>query len=308
MVYDVNSPVPLVTVVVPSYRGGPFLREAVNSVREQSISNWELVVVSDGSVDDFSDIEGSDTRIRIFRQPNRGVSVARNVGVRLARAENIALLDEDDRMLPELLSKQLAAMADDDVGLCHTQFEFIDETGRVTKVGHSTDAQYRDFLRGDGQIRLSSAMLRKSVLFDLGGFNPLLPLVQDLDLFYRVARFHRVAFIPEVLAQYRIHGSNTQANERSGGRELRRILRSHLYLAEAKGETENIRAIRHGLSIIPSDRGSRAIGRVIEARTHHRRLELVRAYLGALIIAPRATLRLTLRVWRTHELRASPDK
>ncbi|MGB7651871.1 MAG: glycosyltransferase [Acidimicrobiales bacterium] len=303
-----NSPVPLVTVVVPCHRGGPYLREAVNSVREQSITNWELVVVSDGSVDDFSDIEGSDRRIRVFRQPNRGVSIARNVGVRLARAELIALLDEDDRMLPELLSKQLAAMVDDDVALCHTQFEFIDETGRVTKVGHSNDAQYRDLLRGDGRIRLSSAMLRKSVFFDLGGFNPLLPLAQDLDFFFRVARFYRIAFIPEVLAQYRIHGSNTQANERSGGPESRHILRSHLFLATAKGEIENIRAIRRGLSIIPSDRGARAIGRVIEARDHHRRFELIRAYVRALIVAPQVTLLLTLRGWRSHELRTSPEK
>ncbi|MGP8009194.1 MAG: glycosyltransferase family 2 protein [Acidimicrobiales bacterium] len=288
---------------MPCHRGGPFLREAVNSVRAQTFSNWELVVVSDGSVDDLLDIEGSDGRIRIFRQPNRGVSIARNVGVRLARAELIALLDEDDRMLPELLSKQLAAMADDDVGLCHTQFEFIDEAGRVTKVGHSSDAQYRDFLRGDGRIRLSSAMLRKSVFFDLGGFNPLLPLVQDLDLFYRVARFHRVAFIPEVLAQYRIHESNTQANERLGGLELRHILRSHLIPAADQGEIENIRAIRRGLSIIPTDRGARAIGRVIEARSHHRRLELIRAYVGALIVAPRVTVLLTLREWRTRGAR-----
>jgi glycosyltransferase involved in cell wall biosynthesis len=304
MVYDVNSPFPLVTVVVPCYRGGPFLREAVKSVQEQSIDNWELIVVSDGSNDDFSDIEGSDSRIRIFRQPNRGVSIARNVGVRLARAELIALLDEDDRMLPELLSKQLAAFADDDVALCHTQFEFIDETGRVTEVGHSKDAQYQDLLGGDGRIRLSSSMLRRSVFIDVGGFNPLLPVSEDLDLFYRVARFYRVAFIPEVLAQYRIHRSNMQYHSRSGGRELRHILRAHLFLATKQNEIETIRAIRRGLSIIPSDRGSRAIGRVMEARSHQRRLELIRAFVGALIVTPRVTVRLTLREWRTrNELR-----
>lgn len=278
------------------------MREAVKSVEGQSIDNWELIVVSDGSVDDFSDIEGSDSRIRIFRQSNRGASIARNVGVRLARAEFIALLDEDDRMLPELLSKQLAAMAEEDVGLCHTQFEFIDATGHVTGVGKSNDAKYRDFLGGDGRIRLSSTMLRKSAFFDVGGFNPLLPFSEDLDLFYRLARYYRVAFIPEVLTQYRIHGSNMQANERSGGRELRHILRSHLFLATSRNERENVRAIRRGLSLIPTDRGSRAIGRVVEARFHHRRLETIRAFFMALVITPRVTLRLTLREWRGQDL------
>ena len=301
MVYDANSPLPLVTVVVPCYRGGPFLREAVESVRGQSISNWELIVVSDGSSDDFSDIEGSDSRIRIFRQPNRGVSIARNVGVRLARAEFIALLDEDDRMLPERLSKQLDAIADDDVGLCHTQFEFIDETGRVTDVGHSNDAQYRDFLGGDGRIRLSSSMLRRSAFLDVGGFNPLLPVSEDLDLFYRVARFYRVVFVPEVLAQYRIHSTNMQYHSRSGGRASRHILRAHLFLATANNEIDNIRAIRRGISSNPSDRGARAIGRVMAARADHRPLELAVAYLGALIVAPRVTVRLTLRAWRARD-------
>lgn len=292
---------PLVTVVVPCYRGGPFLREAVKSVQAQSIDNWEVVIVSDGSDDDFSDIEGSDSRIRIFRQPNRGVSIARNVGVRLARAEFVALLDEDDRMLPELLREQLATFGDVNVALCHTQFEYIDEEGRVTQVGRSNDSQYRDFLGGDGRIRLSSSMLRKSAFLDVGGFNPLLPVSEDLDLFYRVARYYRVAFIAAVLAQYRIHTSNMQFHSRAGGREARYILRGHLFLATANDERENVRAIRRGLASIPSDRGARAIGRVIEARSRHRNWDLLRAYAGALIVAPRVTYRLTLREWRTRE-------
>jgi glycosyltransferase involved in cell wall biosynthesis len=298
-VYDANSHIPKVSVVMPCFRGGPFLREAVKSVQEQSMEDWELILVSDGSSDDFSDIEGSDSRIRIFRQVNRGVSIARNVGVRLARAEYVALLDEDDRMLPELLSKQLATFSDDDVALCHTQFEFIDESGHVTNVGRSNDSQYQDFLGGDGRIRLSSSMLRRSVFFDVGGFNPLLPVSEDLDLFYRVARYYRVAFIPEVLGQYRIHSANMQFHSRKGGREARHILRGHLFLATAHNESETIRSIRRGLSSIPSDRGARAIGRVMEARSQHRPLALIRAYAGALIVAPRVTVRLTLREWRT---------
>jgi len=296
-----TTPTPLVTVVIPCHRGGPFLRAAVKSVQEQSQQAWELIVVSDGSDDDFSDIEGSDSRIRVVRQPNRGVSIARNVGVRLARAELVTLLDEDDRMLPELLDMQLTAMADDDVGMCHAQFEFIDEAGRVTETGRSNDAQYVDLLRGAGQIRLSSTMVRKSAFHDLGGFNPLLPVSEDLDLFYRMARFYRVAFIPQVLVQYRIHGSNMQANSRSGGRELRHILRSHLYLATAKNEQESIRAIRHGLSIIPSDRGARAIGRVVKARANGQHLRLMGAYVTALMVSPIATLRLTQRELRSKD-------
>jgi glycosyltransferase involved in cell wall biosynthesis len=271
------------------------LREAVESVMTQSLENWELIIVSDGSSDDFSDVESSDERIKVLRQGNRGVSIARNVGISLAESELIALLDEDDRMLPDRLSRQISVLKDQDVGLCHTQFEFIDDDSRIIGAGKSNDAQYRDFLRGDGAILLSSVMMRKSIFFTLGAFNPLLPLAQDLDLFYRVAREYPIAFIPEVLAQYRLHRANTWAGTMTGGEEYKHVVKTHLLIAESRQETENVRAALHGLSLVAVGRKAKAIGRISFARMRNQKLRLLSAYLGALLVAPVLTVRLTLR-------------
>ena len=120
---------PSVSVVIPSYRGGRFLREAVASVQSQTLENFEVVIVLDGCEDDLSDIEESDQRVRVLRQCRRGVSIARNVGIAQARSELIAFLDDDDRMLADRLSRQLEAMKDSNVGLCHTECRAIDEEG-----------------------------------------------------------------------------------------------------------------------------------------------------------------------------------
>ena len=124
-----------VSVVMPCYRGGPLLREAVASVIDQTFRGWELIVVSDGCEDDLSDLETIDPRVRVFRQRNRGVSIARNVGISHAQSELIALLDEDDLMMPERIAAQVAALRDESFGLCYTQIRFIDGTGRPIGAG-----------------------------------------------------------------------------------------------------------------------------------------------------------------------------
>src|ERR1019366_2313882 len=124
----------------------------------------------DGCEDDLSDVERSDERVRVVRQRQRGVSIARNVGIGHARSELIAFLDDDDRMLPDRLSAQYEAMRDATIGLCHTQFQFIDENGTQIGPGLSRESQYRDFLRDDGKILLSTTMIRKSLLQEVGWF------------------------------------------------------------------------------------------------------------------------------------------
>ncbi|MGA7834250.1 MAG: glycosyltransferase [Acidimicrobiales bacterium] len=277
-----------VSVVIPNYRGGRLLREAVASVECQSLEDWELVIVSDGCLDDLSDLE-SDRRVHHIRQPRRGVSVARNVGIAHASADLVAFLDDDDRMLPERLLTQVGAMDDTEIGLCHSQFRLIDENGNVFGTGESKDSQYRDFLRGDGNILLSTTMARRAILCDVGGFNPLLPLAQDLDLLYRVARETRLRFLPEVLSEYRRHSSNTWLDTATGGEEYKSMLRQHLFIAEARGERDNVKAIRRGLALVPTGRASRHIREARQARADNRLPAMVTALAKAFLLSPRMT-------------------
>jgi glycosyltransferase involved in cell wall biosynthesis len=286
---------PTVSVVIPSYRGGPYLREAIESVQAQTLEDWEAIVVADGCEEDFSDIE-ADARVRVIRQRNRGESISRNVAIADARSDLVALLDDDDRMLPDRLLAQVEAMKDQSIGLCHAQFRVIDSNGAVIGQGGSRETQYVDFLQTDGAIVLSSAMLRKSVLQAVGGFNPLFPIGQDLDLFYRVARESRMCFLPDILTEYRIHANNVWANSSSSsGKEVRMILALHEMVAEARGEAENLRSIHKGMKYVLPGRAQFALTRADQARLRHDYGEAFSSFAKAMLIAPGAVSRVALR-------------
>jgi len=289
---------PEVSVVIPSFRGGRFLRESVASVQSQTFEDWEIVIVLDGCEDDISDIEHNDGRIRVIRQGRRGVSIARNVGVRNARSDLVAFLDDDDRMLPDRLRVQVDAMSHQKWGLCHTQFRFIDENGEFIGPGNSKDAQYQGFLRGDGVFFLSSVMARKSAIQDVGGFNPLLSVGEDIDLVYRIAREFSVVFIPEILAEYRRHGKNVWLDGPSEGREIKLILTEHLWASEAKDNTQDLQAVRVGLETVMTGRAKSAMLRAIEARSRRDFKGLLSGLAQAFILSPIVSLKVVIRAIR----------
>ena len=289
---------PTVSVVIPSYRGGPYLREAIDSVLAQTLEDWEAIVVADGCEEDFSDIE-KDARVRVIRQRNRGESISRNVAIGDARSDLVALLDDDDRMLPGRLLAQVEAMKDQSIGLCHTQFRVIDGDGEVTGQGESRETQYVDFLESYGAILLSTAMLRRSIMQEVGVFNPLFPIGQDLDLFYRVARESRLCFLPEVLTEYRVHGNNVWANSSSSsGKEIKMILAQHQMVAEARGETQNLRSIRKGMKYVLPSRAQFALTAADQARARHEYREAFTHFGKAMLISPGSVSRVTLRAAR----------
>ncbi len=311
--YRVNTP--SVSVVIPSYRGGRFLREAVASIQSQTLQDFEIVIVLDGCEDDLSDIEQSDQRVRIVRQRRRGASIARNVGIAQAKSELIAFLDDDDRMLPDRLNRQLEAMKDSDVGLCHTECRAIDENGRPIPFSKARDARllgetgesestsealaarYRAVLRGDEGFVFTSVMVRKRLIEELGGFNPLLPLGEDLDLIFRIARESTICFLPEVLTEFRRHQDNTWS-ETTTTRELRLVLMQHVVAAKAHGETETLKAARTGLANLMSGRAIFAMHRAYEARLRGNYIGATVAFGQALLSSPRGSLR---AAWRSVE-------
>src|SRR4051795_5122495 len=102
-----------IAVVIPVYNGERFLRDAIESVLAQSLPAAEVVVVDDGSSDRSAAVaEGFGPPVRVLRKPHRGVSAARNVGVEHSRSDLIAFLDADDRMKPDRLERQAAALAE----------------------------------------------------------------------------------------------------------------------------------------------------------------------------------------------------
>ena len=124
---------PAISVVMPVYNVEAFVAQAIRSVLEQSFTDFELLIVDDGSTDSSLSIAAgfSDPRIRVLQQANRGLAGARNTGIRSARGDLIAFIDSDDLWTGDKLARHVAHLdANPDVGVSYCQSIFIDEAGR----------------------------------------------------------------------------------------------------------------------------------------------------------------------------------
>ncbi len=238
-------PAPLVSVVVPAYEPGPRLREAVDSVLRQTTSGVEVVVVDDGSTEDLTWVGAVDPRVRLIRQPNRGVSVARNVGVRAARGGLVAFLDQDDTWLPDKLERQLEGWrAHPDASFHCTAFDWVLPTGDLPS--EPVDPAL-PWLLSTGHVCLSSLLLPVEHYWAVGGHDPALRMMQDFDLFLRLLVVLGPAHLePGRLVRYAVHDENASRDYATAARERLRILADHEALALHRGDREAVRAVGEG--------------------------------------------------------------
>ncbi len=237
---------PRVSVVLPVYQRSSALRPTVDSILAQSFTDWELILVDDGSTDDTAAVCRSyqDPRVRYLRQENAGHAVARNRGFQGARGEYVAFLDHDDRWLPEKLALQVAHLdAHPHHGVVYGQWERINETGEV--VGAGDDAHYQgevlhDLLR-EGQFlwTMSLPMMRMEMVRQVGGFDPAMDTSDDHDLFLKLAQVTQFGFVPERVLQYNVGNGAQQSRQKL--RLMRahwRCLMRHLPLAKSLTDPE----------------------------------------------------------------------
>lgn len=199
---------PLVSIVTPAYNASEYLHEALDSVLAQTLGDWELVVVDDGSTDRTAAIaEGyGDRRIRLIRQARQGVSAARNRAVRESRGALLAFLDADDRFLPTKLAVQTEFLRDHPtIGSVYCHHRRIDNAGEPwTLQAPPPEAGYRELLLGF-PFNPSAQMVRREWHERSGGFPDGIALHEDRDYWLRLcAAGCRLANSPGVLADYRI--------------------------------------------------------------------------------------------------------
>ena len=224
---------PLITVLMPVYNAAPFVAAAITSILEQTFTDFELIIVNDGSTDGSSAVISAflDPRIRTITQVNQGISAALNTGLALARGEFIARQDADDLSLPERLEKQVAYLrAHPDVGLLGTWATIIDKEGvQLDTLEHATDDDgIRFALLFDTPFVHASAMFRKSLINEIGGYDPDTAIFEDHNLWSRMIQSTRGANIPEHLMKYRLVDSGlmqstTQRIERIRTQRLRNL-------------------------------------------------------------------------------------
>jgi len=224
---------PRVSVIVPAYNAAVYLPFAIDSVLAQAYSNWEIVIVDDGSTDNTRAAVDAyrpklHDKLQYIHQPNRGLPAARNAGMRAARGEFIALLDADDVWLPDRLARGVAAMdSDPRTGLVHARVVRIDAQGTITgqlkvepKYMSGRIAPYIYTRRA--HIVCPTVMFRKSCLQTAGWFDEAMQATEDRDLWFRIAKHYKVVYIDDVLAYYRLSPSSMTSN-------LDRLLKGQLY-------------------------------------------------------------------------------
>ena len=202
---------PTVSVVIPCFNQARFLPHAIRSVFEQSHPPIECLVVDDGSTDETVAV-AELLHARVIRQPNSGVSAARNTGLAAASGELVVFLDADDALLPTALEREAAALAANPrLAAVVTRCEAMDEAGKAIPVVHhliDTSDLYRDWLSRNFVWTPGAAMFRRADVTAIGGFAEDLGPAADYALYLRLAREGRVAFVEGTAVRYRQHATS----------------------------------------------------------------------------------------------------
>ena len=208
-----------VSVIIPNYNYSRFVCEAVDSALAQTYQDKEVIVIDDGSTDNSIELLAKyGNTIRLIEQPNAGVCAARNNGVAVSSGELVAFLDADDVWMPTKLEKQVEQFKKDPaIVLSHVGVLDIDADGNIL-AAHTDGMSGKvctDMLLFERPVILgacSGAMWPKTVFESVGGFDSRLSTAADWDLCFRTARQGKVAFVPETLFKYRLHGTNMHGN------------------------------------------------------------------------------------------------
>jgi len=245
------SLMPTISVVIPAYNSAPFIGETLDSVFDQSFTDFEVIVVNDGSPDTVElerVLEPYMSRICYIKQKNLGAAAARNEGLRAAKGELIAFLDSDDLWLPEYLDQQLKFLREQDCDLVcadalvfgdaldagGTYMENLMETAPPTGL-----VSFLDLVSGERSLITSGVVARRDLILKVGSFDEALRNAQDFDLWLRLAHSGaRLAYHRRVLLRYR-----TRANSLTGD-DINSLVR----------ELRVLDKIQHSYSLTPDER------------------------------------------------------
>jgi glycosyltransferase involved in cell wall biosynthesis len=194
---------PLISVIIPTYNRQGFLLQAVESVFKQTVADYELIVIDDGSTDGTGEgLKPYENRLQYIYRENRGVSAARNTGLQAARGDWIAFLDSDDYWLPAKLETQVRFFAENPQALiCQTEEIWIRHGRRVNP--HKKHRKFSGDIFSPSLIRCivspSAVMIRREFLNQIGPFDESLPACEDYDLWLRISCRFPVFLIEEPL-------------------------------------------------------------------------------------------------------------
>jgi len=313
------TPIPLVSVIIPAYKIASYIVETLDSVFAQTVREFEVIVINDGSPD-TEELEQALApyldRILYVRQENRGAGAARNRGLREARGEFVAFLDGDDLWMPDYLEKQLAFVREGSYDLTYADALIFGNSSNAGKTYMETSSSegpvtFVSLIRNECNVITSGVLARRVVLFDAGLFNESLRKAQDFELWTRLAkRGARLAYQRNVLLKYRCREDNLSGNFMS---RLAREMRVYRHIADTydltpaeHAEVSRVMELQKAAVALADAKLRLLGGRFDEARTSFERAHRVlggwklRTVVLMLRVAPRLLRRLAGRRLRTQ--------
>ena len=222
---------PLISVIMPVYNAAPYIRQAIDSILNQSYANFEFIIIDDGSTDKSISIIQSfqDSRIRFFRNDlNLKIVETLNRGLSLAKGKYIARMDADDVAMPERLHKQVAFMEENlDIGLCGTWYENIGDKQGVVKLATDHDEiVFRLLVHFE---MLHPSWLIRSSLIQKYGLKYELLYGEDYHFLFKMLPFTKIANLPEVQMKYRQFDSSMSKSNWNKTEENCRTVRRNIF-------------------------------------------------------------------------------
>lgn len=266
------SNTPLVSVVVPTYNHATFLKDAIDSIRAQTYTQWQAIIVNNYSTDNTTEIVTgfNDDRIHLINFRNEGVIAAsRNQGILHANGEFVAFLDSDDVWYPEKLAACVSVLQEGNDLVCHGEL-WVGESTRQREMlyGPRSHATYSQLLYRGNCISTSATVVRRSILAALDGFSERTDFVtaEDYDLWLRIAKStQRIEFIPKVLGEFRRHGGNaSNAVLRNMSAELS-VINDHFSGQDSSVRNRVRQRKRRGRALYGAGRSLDASGNNIQA-------------------------------------------
>jgi glycosyltransferase involved in cell wall biosynthesis len=202
---------PRVSFLMAVHDGEAYLDEAIQSILSQTFSDFEFIIINDGSTDGTAAIidryRREDGRLRVYAQPNRGLVAALNRGLELACGEYVARMDADDVSLPERIAEQVAFLDEHpDVGICGTWIETFGTSSGDVRRYPADDATIRSWLLFESVLAHPSIVMRRALLVKTGlSYDARYVHAEDYALWVRAVRYTALANIPKVLLRYRLH-------------------------------------------------------------------------------------------------------
>lgn len=227
-----------VDVVIPAFNAAKYLPAALESVDSQTFRDWQIILVDDGSTDNTAEvvapfIERFGTKLKYIRQENQGPSAARNNAIRSSKSEFVAMLDGDDVWLPCRLSESLRVLRErPSAGMSYGLITYIDTDGNKlhTFTGNREHADGRiapHIYMRRVELPCATVTVRRKSAEEVGLFDVKMRSTEDRDLWLRIALRNEVAFIPEVLAYYRLSPDSASTNTQRMFKAQMHFIRKH---------------------------------------------------------------------------------